>query len=40
MTPLPSFIKKLFNKTLMPFLKDLVVGFKAGNQYLIAKKDK
>ena len=40
MTPLPPIIKNALNKTLMFFLKDVILGFKAGNQYLIAKKDK
>jgi len=40
MMPIPVIIKNLLNKTIMLFLKKLIIGFKAGNQYLIAKKDK
>ena len=40
MMPIPVIIKNLLNKTIMFFLKKLIIGFKAGNQYLIAKKDK
>ena len=40
MMPIPLIIKNLLNKTIMLFLKKLIIGFKAGNQYLIAKKDK
>lgn len=40
MMPIPMIIKNLLNKTIMLFLKKLIIGFKAGNQYLIAKKDK
>ena len=40
MMPIPVIIKNLLNKTFMLFLKKLIIGFKAGNQYLIAKKDK
>ena len=40
MMPIPVIIKNLLNKTIMFFLKKLIIGFKAGNQYLIAKKNK
>jgi len=40
MMPIPLIIKNLLNKTIMFFLKKLIIGFKAGNQYLIAKKNK
>lgn len=39
MMPIPIIIKNLLNKTIMLFFKKLILGFKAGNQYLIAKKN-
>ena len=38
MMPIPTIIKDLLNKTIMLILKKLIIGFKAGNLYLIAKK--
>lgn len=39
MMPIPIIIKNLLNKTIMLIFKKLIIGFKAGNQYLIAKKN-
>ena len=38
MLPIPSFIKKIFNNKIFTILKNITVGFKAGNLYLIDKK--
>ena len=40
MMPLPKIIKRLFASNVFLFLKKLVIGFKAGNLYLIGKKNK
>ena len=39
MMPIPIIIKNLLNKTIVLIFKKLIIGFKAGNQYLIAKKN-
>ena len=39
MMPIPIIIKNLFNKSILLIFKKLIIGFKAGNQYLIAKKN-
>ena len=38
MMPIPMMIKNLLNKSIMLILKNLLIGIKAGNQYLVAKK--
>jgi len=39
MLPSPMILKKIL-KNIFSFLKDKIIGFKAGNLYLIAKKNK
>ena len=39
MMPIPIIIKNLLNKTIVLIFKKLIIGFKAGNQYLIEKKN-